>query len=116
MNQTEPIVIRRADLDDFCRVQKFLAEYWDDGNHIFVHSSEYFKYFHVVDGRFNVYLGEGKISKTIYGICAYVICNRLQETDVQLNLLRVIKNNNSFDSLQLLDYVKKDLNCRIFSS
>jgi len=116
MNQTEPVVIRHADLDDFYRVQKFLAEYWDDGNHIFVRSSEYFKYFQIVDGCFNVYLGEGKISKKIYGICAYVICNRLQETDVQLNLLRVIKNNNFFDSLQLLDYMKKDLNCRIFSA
>lgn len=116
VDQTEEIRIRHAQIKDFGKVQKYLREYWDEGNHIFGKNPEYFKYFQVIDEKFNVYIGEGQKSKRIYGICAYVLCNKLEKKDIQLNLLHVRKNNNEFNSIQLLDYMNRDLGCRIFSA
>lgn len=99
-DKTEQVIIRYAQIEDFDKVQEYLEQYWDDGNHIFVKNSGYFRYFQVVDDKFNVYIGEGQISKKIYGICAYVLCNKLEKKDIQLNLLHVRKNNNDFNSIQ----------------
>jgi len=111
----EDIIIREATLNDFENLQQFLKEYWDE-NFIFVHNSEYFKYYCVVDNKLLFVLGEGAKSKKIYGICGYVMTNRQEKTDLQLILLRVIENQNKLSSIDLIRYIENNINHRVLSS
>lgn len=113
---TENIIIRMAEVHEFDRVREFMAQYWDDGNHIFVKWPEYFRYFNIAHGRFNMFIGIGEKTERIYGICGFVNCNSSNTTDIQLNLLRVIDNDNGFNSLSMLDYIVKNYKYRTIAS
>ena len=108
----EKIVIRMAKIQEFDKVREFLAQYWDDGNHIFVRWPEYFKYFQMTEGQFNVFIGIGEETEKIYGICGFLVCNTRNTTDIQLNLLRIIDNDLGLNSLTMLDYILKNYEYR----
>ncbi|HHT98053.1 MAG TPA: hypothetical protein GXZ90_09205 [Clostridiales bacterium] len=105
-----------AKIQEFDNVRDFLARHWDDGNHIFVRWPEYFKYFQITHGKFNVFVGLGEKTEKIYGICAFVACNSSVTTDIQLNLLRVIDNDNGLSSLTMLDYIIKNYDFRTIAA
>lgn len=111
----EEVVVREATINDLDRIQLFLKEYWDE-NFIFVHNTEYFKYYSVVDDELLFVLGEGEASKKIYGVCGYVITNRLEKKDIQIFLLRVIDNANKFTSVNLFRFMENNINYRVISS
>lgn len=113
---TENVIIRMAEVHEFDKVREFMARYWDDGNHIFVKWPEYFKYFHITQGQFNMFIGIGEKTGKLYGICGFVVCNASVTADIQLNLLRVIDNDNGFSSLSMLDYIVKNYKYRTISS
>lgn len=111
----ERVIVRKASIDDFDKIQEFLKLHWDE-NFIFVKYTEYFKYYSLVDDDFLFILGEGENTKKIYGVCGYLITNRLETTDLQLYLLRVIDNPNKFTSIDLIRYIENNINYRVISS
>lgn len=112
----EKVIVRMATVQEFDKVREFLAQYWDDGNHIFVRWPEYFRYFQITHGQFNMFIGIGEKTEKIYGICGFLVCNASIKTDIQLNLLRVIDNDNGFSSLSIFDYIAKNYKYRTMAS
>ena len=90
------------------KVREFMARYWDDGNHIFVKWPEYFKYFHITQGQFNMFIDIGEKTGKLYGICGFVVCNASvtsgYPTEFLCGLLTMIM---VLADLSMLDYIVK---------
>ena len=77
---------------------------------------EYYEYFHVIDGKLMFIVGEGQSSGNLYGVCGLIITNREKETNYQLVLLMVDKNENGFNSISLIKYIVDNLESKSISS
>jgi hypothetical protein len=101
--------VRKAEYDDLERIRTFLSREWPL-------SREYYEYFHVIDGNLMIVLGEGELSRNIYGVCGLIITNRNIKTSYQLVLLLVDKNENGFNSISLIKYITENLESTSISS
>jgi len=105
----EEVVVRQAKYEDLEKVQNFLSKEWPLNR-------EYYEHFHVIDGEFMFVIGEGKISKKIYGTCGLIVTNREKEKDYQLVLLLVDKNNHRFNSISMIKYIAENMQAKTISS
>jgi hypothetical protein len=105
----EKVVVRQANYEDLEKIRIFLSREWPL-------KREYYEYFHVIDGKLMFIVGEGQSSGNLYGVCGLIITNREKETNYQLVLLMVDKNENGFNSISLIKYIVDNLESKSISS
>lgn len=105
----EKVIVRQALINELEDVRMFLWPEWKL-------SREYYEQYHVAFGKFWFVIGKGEKSNRIYGACGLVLTSEGEEKDAQVTLLYADKNNDSFSSASLLQYILDEMNFRTVST
>lgn len=105
--------IRLAEYTDKRDILLFIKEYWNQ-EHIFIKWDELFdNYYGFSENRINFAIAQDEQDGKIYGICGFIYANHNLHPDVWLALWRVIPSSIPGLGMQLVNFIHKELKCRV---
>lgn len=107
--------IRFAKYSDKSAILDFIDRYWAK-DHIFVNWPELFDYTHLLNnGDLAYVIAEDEKVQKIYGVCGYIISNHLEHPDIWVALWKVIPSGLPSLGMDLINFMKENTKCRVFS-
>lgn len=104
-----------AEKQDIPAILEFIRNHWSD-THVFLEWPELFEYCYAGNGEALTFAivrdnGNGRL----VGICGYIPSNHLPSPDIWVALWKVIPTGNPALGLELLEFVRGETGCRVFS-